>query len=81
MVIGRVVGSVWATKKLPQLTGQALLLVAPEGHQGPTLVCCDRVGAGEGERVLVSRGSAARQDLDAPVDAAIVAILDSVDER
>ena len=76
MLIGKVAGTVWATKKSPALKGQAFLTVAVEG--GGALVCADCVGAGEGERVLIATGSA---DLTAagaelPVDAAIVGIID-----
>ena len=53
MLLGTVIGNVWCTKKLQSLTGQAFLLVAPEGHQGPPLVCADQAGAGPGDQVLV----------------------------
>ena len=81
MLLGIVIGSVWCTRKAETLTGQTLLLVAPEGHQGPALVCADRAGAGPGDRVLVTRGSAARTAVgeDRPVDAAVVGIVDRVD--
>ena len=58
MWLGTVIGNVWCTKKDPALTGQTFLLVAPEGHQGPALVCSDLAGAGPGDRVLVVRGAA-----------------------
>ncbi|WP_438821732.1 EutN/CcmL family microcompartment protein [Intestinimonas massiliensis (ex Afouda et al. 2020)] len=71
----------WCTKKLQSLTGQAFLLVAPEGHQGPPLVCADQAGAGPGDRVLVVSGGGARVAAGAhvPVDAAIVGIVDHVE--
>lgn len=74
-MIGQVEGKVWATKKTPALKGQAFLTVAVAGG---TLVCADCVGAGEGERVLIATGSAARTAAGAalPVDAAIVGIID-----
>ena len=56
MLLGRVAGKVWATKKSPRLTGLALLTVEAEGR---VLVCADCVGAGEGETVLVATGGAA----------------------
>ncbi len=78
MRIGIVTGSVWATKKCPALAGQILLRVRTEGAE---LVAADLVGAGEGERVVLSYGSAARLERpDAPVDAAIIAILDETEE-
>lgn len=81
MLLGVIIGTVWATKKVEVLTGQTFLLVAPEGHQGPALVCADRVGAVQGDRVLVCRGGGAvpPDGPQAPVDAAIVGIVDRVD--
>ena len=75
MLLGQVAGKVWATKKSPALTGQALLTVAVDGA---LLVCADCVGAGEGERGLVATGGAARVAAGAhiPIDAAIVGIID-----
>lgn len=65
MIIGRVVGSVWATKKEDHLEGIKFLIVQPltaAGQEvGPTLVAGDRIGAGIGELVLVTRGSSARK--------------------
>lgn len=76
MLLGQVTGKVWATKKSPALTGQAFLTV--DTAVG-VLVCADCVGAGEGERVLVVTGGAARvaAGADIPIDAAIVGILDN----
>lgn len=75
---GTVEGNLWATKKSPALVGQTFLVVRLNGS-GDTLVCADCVGAGEGERVLIATGSAARvaAGRDIPVDAAIVGIVDS----
>jgi len=81
----RVVGQAVSTQKDQGLTGLTLLLVQPENPDGspagaPT-VATDTVGAGVGERVLVARGSAARQTpatRSAPTDATVVAILDSL---
>ena len=74
---GLVTGSVWATKKSPRLGGQILLRVQSQGQE---LIAADLVGAGEGDPVLVVTGNAARLESDAPVDAAIVAILDQREE-
>jgi ethanolamine utilization protein EutN len=81
MIIGTVVGSIIATRKNEKLVGQKLLIVRPiENMEAKDeFVAIDNVGAGIGETVLVARGSAARVgcDLaDAPVDAAIVGIVD-----
>jgi microcompartment protein CcmK/EutM len=80
MELGRVVGTVVATIKASGLNSFKLLLVSPfsEGEepqiQKPSLVAIDLVGAGEGDIVLVTSGSAAR----APTDAAIIAVVDTV---
>ncbi len=74
MKIGTVTGSVWATRKAQCLAGQTFLVV---DTLGGTLVAADHVGAGKGDRVLLVTGEpAARFSMDAPVDAAIVAIID-----
>ena len=74
MKIGTVVGSVWATRKADCLQG-ATFLVVDTGRED--LVAADRVGAGIGDRVLLATGTvASRYCMDAPVDAAIVAIVD-----
>ena len=88
MQIASVVGSVVATKKHKDLMGAKLLLVQPETPQGeprgPVLLAIDSVGAGVGERVLVViEGKAAGDALGrrgAPVDAAIVGIIDYMSE-
>ncbi len=81
MIIGTVVGSIVATRKNEKLVGQKLLIIRPADgmEEKNEFVAIDNVGAGIGEIVLVARGSAARVgcDLaDAPVDAAIVGIVD-----
>lgn len=74
MKIGTVTGSVWATRKAEGLQGQTFLVV---NTLGGTLVAADHVGAGKGDRVLLVTGTtAARFSMEAPVDAAIVAIID-----
>ena len=74
MKIGNVTGSVWATRKAPCLQGQTFLVVESEGSM---IVAADQVGAGPGDRVLLATGTtAARFCMEAPVDAAVVAILD-----
>jgi ethanolamine utilization protein EutN len=87
MLIAQVVGTVVATQKHDKLAGAKLLLVQPlalDGSpKGGTLLAIDSVGAGVGERVLVVvEGRAAGEALGrsvAPVDAAIVGIIDTVD--
>ncbi|GAB2859314.1 EutN/CcmL family microcompartment protein [Nocardioides pacificus] len=86
MLIARVVGSAVSTIKAAELRGLKLLVLreaTPSDELvGDPFVAVDGVGAGEGELVLVARGSAARQSeqtKDRPVDALIMAILDSLD--
>ncbi len=75
MKIGNVIGSVWATRKAPCLQGQTFLVVQADGEE---IVAADQVGAGPGDRVLLATGTvASRYCMDAPVDAAVVAIVDS----
>ena len=86
MIIGIVIGNVWATKKEDALSGLKLMVVrrieATDDSLLQSFVAVDRVGAGIGEKVLVATGSAARQTFpttNIPVDAAIVGILDEVE--
>ena len=85
MVLGKVIGTLVASRKEPTLDGCKLLLVRAcdvDGQPtGGTLVCVDAVGAGVGEVVLYCSGSSARQTTvtkDRPVDATIMAIVDAV---
>ena len=74
MKIGKVIGSVWATRKANCLTGQTFLMV-DTGKED--LGAADQVGAGIGDRVLLATGTvASRYCMDAPIDAAVIAILD-----
>ena len=74
MKIGTVTGSVWATRKAECLHGQTFLVV---NTLTGTVVAADHVGAGQGDKVLLVTGTAATKfSMEAPVDAAIVAIID-----
>ena len=86
MLLGRVVGTVVATRKDPRLDGKKLLVVRtidPSGKdQSGYLVAVDTVSAGFKEKVLLVSGSSARMAggcRDCPVDTAIVGIVDSVE--
>jgi ethanolamine utilization protein EutN len=86
LIIAKVIGMVVSTRKEEDLKGFKLLIVqplTPEGKEkGEPLVAVDTVGAGIGERVVVALGSPARlavDNPDAPVDASIVGIIDSID--
>lgn len=82
MILGTVIGSVVSTRKHEALVGNKLLVVEPLQTQGDTckrLVAIDTVGAGIGEVVLVTTGHNAKYasyHQNAPVDAAIVGIVD-----
>ncbi len=86
MIIGKVVGSLFSTRKSEKLVGNKFMIVEPvESMRGTDarLVAIDIIGAGIGEYVLVAQGSAARigcDMADAPVDAAIVGIIDEGQE-
>ncbi|RLB73455.1 MAG: ethanolamine utilization protein EutN [Deltaproteobacteria bacterium] len=86
MIIGNVVGNVWATRKSDSLTGLKLMIVRRIdvclNEEKESFVAADLVGAGIGERVLVATGSSARQSAElehALVDASIIGIIDEVD--
>ncbi len=86
MDIGRVVGSLWATKKDENMNGQKLLvlrILLERGREKPELVvAADIIGAGVGDLVLVVRGGSARHAVknpNCPIDAAIVGIVDSIE--
>ena len=93
MKIGRVIGNIVATRKDERLVGHKLLilrtlvpddsgkLLSPKGHEG-TVVAVDLVGAGVGEVVIFCSGSTARASVGsapAPIDAAVIGIVDTVD--
>lgn len=86
MLICKVVGHVWATKKEDTMCGMKLMVVqeldAKGKNRGNVFVAADVVGAGIGEQVLTVSGSTARKILgrsDVAADAAIVAIIDSLE--
>ena len=80
MVIGRVVGSIVSTRKCENLIGNKFMIIEQLEEMGAgasRFVAIDNIGAGIGETVLVATGSAARVGMEsAPVDAAIVGIVD-----
>lgn len=83
MIVGKVVGTIVSTRKNEKLVGSKFMVVEPLeklGDPSSKIVAIDNVGAGIGEVVLVTTGSAARIGCDmqtAPVDAAIVGIVDN----
>ena len=86
MLLGRVIGTVWATRKDEKTEGMKFQIVrAVDLDYKPLsnfIVAVDSVGAGAGEIVLLAQGSSARMTWltrDKPVDAVIMAIVDRLD--
>lgn len=84
MIIGKVTGSVVSTRKADNLVGNKFMIVEPistMNSRNSSIVAVDNIGAGIGEYVLVCTGSSARAGSgfpDAPIDAAIVGIIDDI---
>lgn len=83
MKIGKVLSSVWATRKEEKLIGVKLLIIQlldrPRQEEGQIIVAADLIGAGIGEKVLITEGSSARHMSgfdNAPIDTVIVGIID-----
>jgi ethanolamine utilization protein EutN len=87
MLLAKVIGNVWSTKKQEKILALRLLLVQPLGEDlepvGNALVAADEIGAGFGEMVIVSQGSPAMQAFSKaeliPVDAVVVGIVDNLE--
>jgi ethanolamine utilization protein EutN len=86
MFLAKVVGTVWSTKKTPDLEGVKFLIVHPiDLDKEPTkniVVVADRLGAGIGEVVLCAYGRAARSAVgnqEMSIEAAVVGIIDRMD--
>src|SRR3712207_6245572 len=86
MFLGKVVGTVWSTKKTPDLEGVRFLIVHPiDLDKEPTkniVVVADRLGAGVGETVMCAFGKAARSAIgnqEMSIEAAVVGIVDRMD--
>ena len=84
MIVAKLIGNVWATRKYEALEGMKFMLVEvlDKKKKKKRLVAVDTIGAGIGDRVLISQGSSARRILEQsdeqriPIDAVIVAIID-----
>lgn len=86
MIIGKVVGRLWSTRKDERLNGQKFLVVKPMKDDNKDsenyFVAADVVGAGNGDLVLVTQGGSARHAVgikEVPVDATIIGIVDSIE--
>jgi ethanolamine utilization protein EutN len=84
MILGRMVGTVWATRKNPRLGNLKLALVRPyfwydPSHDVDHLVAVDQVGAEVGQDVIVCLGQPGRWaagDFRCPIEASVAAIVD-----
>ena len=87
MRVAKVIGNIWATRKEDRLSGLKLLLVKPvnildKNDDLLPLVAADIIGAGVGETVLIVSDSSARSaagDMNIPVDATVVGIVDDLE--
>ena len=86
MFLGKVIGTVWATRKDEELVGMKFQIVKHVGLdyalKDAFVVAVDTVQAGVGDVVLVCSGSSARQTnqtKNKPVDAVIIAVVDKLD--
>ena len=87
MLLAKVIGNVWSTKKKDRISALRLLFIQPLGKdlkpEGSVLIAADEVGAGFGEMVLVTQGAPAMQAFDKegliPIDAVVVGIVDNID--
>lgn len=85
MFLARIIGTVVATQKDESLTGVKLMVVQPldafENNAGTPIVAADTIGAGYGELVFCAKskeGAMPLHDPNAPVDAGIIGIVDSI---
>lgn len=82
MVIGKVTGSIFSTRKTESLIGSKFMVVKLQNNstnKADYVVAVDNLGAGINDTVLVTMGDSARYgcpDINVPVDAVIVGIID-----
>lgn len=91
MILAKVMGNIWSTRKEESMRGLKFLVVQPvtlrysdQGEKlleeyGNTLIAADKIGAGETEIVMITSGSSARQslnDVHIPIDCIVVGIVD-----
>lgn len=87
MLLGKVTGNIWSTRKNDKLIGLKFMVVETiddkDDDVKKTFIAADNAGAGVGDTVMVTCGSAARLafETEIPVDATIVGIVDSVGEE
>lgn len=81
MIAAKVIDNIWSTRKDSRLNGMKLMLVEVLKNEGEQerFIAVDQIGSGIGDRVIVVTGSGARHQVgcdDAPVDAAVIGIID-----
>ncbi|WP_346889733.1 EutN/CcmL family microcompartment protein [Clostridium sp. UBA1056] len=81
MIAARLIDNIWATRKAESLSGLKFMLAEEIGgtNDGRRLIVVDIIGAGIGDKVVVSTGSSARRmlgDDNIPVDAVVIGIID-----
>ncbi|WPC41578.1 EutN/CcmL family microcompartment protein [Clostridium sp. JS66] len=81
MIAARLIDNIWATRKADSLNGLKFMLAEEIGgtDAGRRFIVVDNIGAGIGDRVIVSTGSSARRMLgneDIPVDAVVIGMID-----
>ena len=87
MKYGKVIGTIWATRKDDRLRGLKLLVLQPlnmydDSAEESPLIAADIIGAGEGEKVIYVGGSSARGaagSIETPVDATVIGIVDDLE--
>ncbi len=86
MYLGKIIGTVVATRKDENLTGSKLMITQPLSVDlkpiGEPLIAVDTVGSGIGELIIFTKGTAARiaaRKMDSPIDVSIVGIVDEID--
>jgi ethanolamine utilization protein EutN len=87
MLLAKVVGNVWSTKKKDEISALRLLVIQPLGKNlkadGNLQVAADEIGAGFGDLVIVTQGSPAMRAFNKekliPIDAAVVGIVDNLE--
>jgi ethanolamine utilization protein EutN len=87
MLLAKVVGNVWSTKKKDEISALRLLVIQPLGKNlkadGNLQVAADEIGAGFGELVIVTQGAPAMQAFNKekliPIDAVVIGIVDNLE--
>ncbi len=87
MLLARVIGNIWSTKKKDEISALRLLLIQPLGEDlepaGNVIIAADEIGAGFEEMVIVTRGAPAMQafskEKPIPIDAVVIGIVDNLE--